>query len=214
VHVWYDYTKTGMWQLSDQAAGKIPTGFYPGTYKIADLNHDGVITPDKDRSILGYTDPGYSFGIKSQLRYKNFDLLVSLNSIQGGKKYYYGNIDIQEGNWLGGDNVYNSNSPGWNWWTPSNPNATYHRIDEQANYSQTLHQQRNFVRLQDVILSYSLANNLLTKAKMRTLRIFVSGKNLYTWTKWRGWDPETGGGLETDVKPVMKSITAGLNIEF
>ncbi|HEX9511875.1 MAG TPA: SusC/RagA family TonB-linked outer membrane protein [Puia sp.] len=214
VHVWYDYTKTGMWQLADQAAGKIPSGFYPGTYKIADLNHDGVISPDKDRSILGYTDPGYSFGIKSQLRYKNFNLLVTINSIQGGKKYYYGNIAVQESNWFGGDNAYNSNNPGWDWWTPSNPNAKYPRLDQQANYSQTMNMQRNFVRLQDVILSYSIGNSLLAKAKMRTLRVYVSGKNLYTWTKWRGWDPETGGGLNTNVKPVMKSITAGINIEF
>jgi len=214
LNAWYDYEKTGMWQIADQTAGKIPTGFYPGTYKLADLNNDGQITPDEDRKILGYQDPSYRFGIMNRFRYKDFDLMVFINSIQGGRKYYYGDISVQETNWLGGDNVYNSNNPGWDWWTPNNPNAKYARLDEQANYSQTLHMQRNFVRIQDVTLSYNLGSKWLSRTRLRTFKVYASGKNLFTFTKWRGWDPETGEGLNTYNYPVMKSITGGASIEF
>jgi TonB-dependent starch-binding outer membrane protein SusC len=213
--VWYDYEKIGMWQLADEKANKIPAGFYPGTWKIADLNNDGKYTADADRKILGYTDPSYRVGIQNRFEYKNFELMIFINSVQGGKKYYYGNIDIQDGGWTGGgDNMYSYANPGWDWWTPSNPNAIYPRLTGGATWKPTLYMQRNFVRLQDVSLSYNFNNALLKKANIKNLKLYVSGKNLATWTKWRGWDPEAGIGYQTDAMPVMKSYTAGLNIEF
>ena len=212
--VWYDYEKIGMWQLADEKANKIPAGFYPGTWKIADLNNDGKYTAEADRKILGYTDPSYRVGIQNRFEYKNFELMVFINSVQGGKKYYYGNIDIQEGGWVGGDNMYNYANPGWDWWTPSNPNSIYPRLTGGANWKPTLNMQRNFVRLQDVSLSYNFSNALLKKVNIKNLKLYVSGKNLATFTKWRGWDPEAGIGYQSDATPVMKSYTAGLNIEF
>ncbi|RZJ38838.1 MAG: hypothetical protein EOO18_02350, partial [Chryseobacterium sp.] len=52
-------------------------------------------------------------------------------------------------------------------------------------------QDRSFVRLQDITLSYNLKNSLLKKLPLQSLNLFVSGKNLHTWTSWEGWDPET-----------------------
>jgi hypothetical protein len=80
-------------------------------------------------------------------------------------------------------------------------------------------QDRSFIRLQDVSLSYNLAP-LVKKVKFQALNVFVSGKNLVTWTDWEGWDPEAldlqGNpmGLITNGRPVMRAFTVGLNITY
>ncbi|MDR3261042.1 MAG: TonB-dependent receptor [Tannerella sp.] len=212
--VWYDYDRIGMWQLADKQAYLIPSGFEPGQMKVRDVNGDGNYTPEQDRVILGYFDPSYRFGIQNTLNYKNFSLMIFINSIQGGKNRYYGNMDIIEGNWMGGDNAYNSNMPKWDWWTPSNPNAEYPRLGFNAPIKQTYYVQRNFVRIQDISLSYNVSPDWLKSYKINNLRVYVSGQNLFTFTKWKGWDPETGTGLQSDALPVMRNFTFGLTFEF
>lgn len=214
LNVWYDYKINGMWQLADEVNGNIPAGFSAGTWKLADLDKSGTITADKDRQILGNLSPGYRFGIKNEVSYKNWNLMVFINSIQGGRHFYYGNISPQEAGWSGGDNLYNYNMPKWDWWTPRNPNATYQMLGARTPVNTTLYMQRNFVRLQNVSLSYTLNSELLNKTKIRNLTAYISGYNLITFTKWRGWDPETGIGLQTNAMPVMKNFSIGFNAEF
>jgi hypothetical protein len=68
--------------------------------------------------------------------------------------------------------------------------------------------------LQDVSLSYVFKDELLKKIKVNNLRVYLSGQNLLTLTKWEGWDPETGSGINRSGRPVLKSYTIGLNLEF
>jgi TonB-linked SusC/RagA family outer membrane protein len=210
----YDYNIIGMWQLADYHAGIIPSGFTYGTYKIEDIDGDGNYTADKDRKILGYIDPSYRFGIQNTLRYKNWELKMFINSIQGGKNYYYG----QPGSALPNpDNIYQNNLFNFDYWTPENPNARYRQL---GYYTQTLgygfspYVQRSFIRLQDISLSYTVPQSFLEKLNISRLNLFITGKNLITITDWDGWDPETGNGLNTDSLPLMKSYTFGLNFEF
>ena len=211
----YDFNITGMWQVRDYQAGSIPAGFTYGTYKVEDLNKDGSYSADKDRKILGYTDPSYRFSLQNTFQYRNFDLRIFVNAIQGGKKYYYG----QPGATLNNpDNAYGFNFFKWDYWTPENPNARYRQI---GYYSVALggsefspYIQRSFIRLQDVTLSYNLPATLYKKIKISRAKLFINGANLYTLTKWDGWDPETGTGLDFDAYPFLKSFSAGFNIEF
>ena len=222
-NVIYDYKITGMWQLADEEAEVIPDGFFPGTYKIADTNGDGEYSP-LDRQIVGYRDPAYRFSINNQLSYKNFSLNVFINSIQGGKDYYYGdgspyadNLHYKQ------DQLSYSNVPGWDYWMPENPNAKYRRLDIPSNFAPRPYDQRNFIRLQDVSLAYNFGPGFLEKLKLNTLKVYLSGKNLLTLTQWEGWDPETGVDYEGDPVsgvgivagiPVMRSYAIGLNVEF
>jgi hypothetical protein len=85
---------------------------------------------------------------------------------------------------------------------------------------------KSFVRLQDISFAYSLDKELVQKVGFSNIKFYVSGKNLFTWTEWDGWDPETGQGLGVDVRsgtpglnsgqslPVMKSYTFGLEMSF
>lgn len=209
----YDYKITGMWQLADKDAGKIPNGFYPGTYKIEDFNNDGKYGAD-DKQILGYQDPSYRIGISNTIRYRNISLYLFINTIQGGKHYYYGDDspygDINQNTQ---NQLTYSNVSGWDYWMPENPNAKYRRLDLSSDYAPRPYEQRNFIRLQDVSLTYGFSNSLIGKYKLRNLKVYFSGSNLFTLTKWKGWDPETGIGIVAGM-PVMASYTLGLNLQF
>jgi hypothetical protein len=63
-------------------------------------------------------------------------------------------------------------------------------------------------------LSYSFNRKILEKLKLSNLKLYVSGKNLYTWTKWKGWDPEAGYGLTVGGTPITANYTIGLNLSF
>lgn len=213
--VCYDYNIIGMWQLADKQAGLIPSGFEYGTYKVEDIDGDGKYTADKDRKILGYTDPAYRFSIQNSFRYKDWEFKFMINSVQGGKNYYYG----QPGKSLANpDNIYQNNLFKFDYWTPENPNARYRQIgyypEALGGHAFSPYVQRNFVRLQDVTLSYNVPASFLKKFNVNRLKLYVTGKNLLTFTDWDGWDPETGKGLESDAYPVMKSYSVGLNVEF
>src|SRR5690606_6499608 len=180
IGVIYGYENIGMWQLADEEAGVIPEGFRPGTYKVKDLDGDGVITAEGDRTNLGYTQPAYRFSIATSLKYKRFTFRLFLNSAQGGRNFYYSTSNDPGGG--SGDNWDNRNKPQlWDYWLPSNPDAYYRRLDLTSSHHQPRLAQRNFIRLQDASLSYEFDADLLQKLKIQRLKVYVSGKNLATW---------------------------------
>jgi len=213
----YDYAIVGMWQLADQ---DIPSGFFPGTYKLEDVSGpdgvpDGEISSADDKKILGYRDPAYRLSIANRVNYKNFSLYVLINSIQGGKDYYLGDDDPYTGVWRDKEQKTYVNGPAgsWDYWMPENTDAKYRRLDTGSSYRGTRYTQRNFIRLQDVSLSYTFDKSIINKLDMRSLKVYVSAQNLITITDWQGWDPETGRGFDPGV-PFMKNFTFGLNVEF
>ena len=218
----YNYEIIGMWQLADEAEGVIWQGFLPGTYKLNDLNGDGAISSLDDRKVIGYQDPSYRFGITNNISYGNFNLNVFINSIQGGENFYLGDDAIHSVREQ--HSFTNIPSGGYDYWMPENPNARYRRLDTPSQFGAQQsnpngakpYSQRSFVRLQNVSLSYTIPNTVIEKFNINSAKVFVSGKNLITWTEWDGWDPETGLGFGavSDGVPTMKSYSLGLNIEF
>jgi hypothetical protein len=86
---------------------------------------------------------------------------------------------------------------------------------------------RSFVRLQDVSLSYNLPAKVLGKIKAQSINFYISAKNLATWTKWEGWDPETlvpittngvttqePNGVRLDGRPALRAFTFGVHITY
>jgi TonB-linked SusC/RagA family outer membrane protein len=209
----YDFEQIGMWQMADDQAGIIPTGFSYGTYKVRDINGDEKYTSAEDRTILGYTEPSYRFSIENVLQYKNWELKAFINSIQGGKDYYY----AQPGSGLENpDNIYQNNRYKWDYWTPENPNARYRRIgyfSPALGYPYSPYIQRSFIRLQNLTLSYRVPSALLKKAGINNFKVHVTGTNLLTLTDWDGWDPETGSGLGGDY-PLLRTYSMGINFDF
>lgn len=208
----YDYQITGAkYQLGDE----LPSGTDFGTNIIVDQNNDGKIDAANDRIILGYNDPSYRFGLNNQLRYRNWSVTAFINAVQGGSKYYFQENDVHAVQY--GDQYNRSIPYGFDtYWMPETPDAKYQKKSDRqpGDLRGKQFAQRNFVRLQDVSLSYTFNNTILKRLHMNNMRVYVSGRNLFTWTKWEGWDPETGQGISRDGLPVLKSYTIGLNVEL
>ena len=211
----YDYVIDGIYQIGEEG---IPAGNEPGLYQLGDLNGDGEIRPEDDRQIIGYEEPAYQFGIQNTLRYGDFALKFFVKSIQGGSSGYLGLNDPWA---IGYSTPGVAQASNWyseiDYWSPSNPGATFRRPGPDGPIGGNRYFARNFVRLQDISLSYSLGDNLIERLGLQELKVFVSGKNLVTLTDWKGWDPETGQGLGSTrgtALPVMRGVSVGLNISL
>lgn len=230
----YDYKTNGIYQI-----GSTPlSGFFVGSMSLVDKNGDNQITPEQDRMFLGDRNPRYRFSWMNTVSYKGFSLMVFVNSIQGGSDGYMGN---NARSYYRDDNaIRNNDLVQVNYWSPANPNGKYPRIisgtqpkiqagvntNNPGTNQYGMWDKRSFIRLQDVSLSYNLGR-LVKKIPFQSLNIYVSGKNLITWTDWKGWDPETElavttnnitqtvvQGLTVDGRPVMRAFTIGVNITY
>jgi TonB-linked SusC/RagA family outer membrane protein len=211
----YDYQQVGNWTEKElyagvgTAPGQILGNWYPGQFKYADLNKDGVIDASNDRKIIGSKAPNYSFGINNTLAYKNFSLSFLINSIQGGNGYYMADNSVVTNVAWDTDVVKRVNfSAVRPYWTPDNGVTNATGVFNAPVVHGGIYQSRSFVRLQDVSLSYSFKPELLKKVKIESCQFFISGKNLYTLSKWSGWDPEIG----VSDSPLMRNITAGFKL--
>lgn len=204
----YTYEIDGIYQLDDD----IPTGYTAGAYRIKE--HDGVegITAD-DRVIIGRRSPAYRFSIQNKLNYKNFSLNVFINSIQGGQNAYLGPNEP----WTLGTRDFVAKHgafEGVDYWTPSNPDGEYRLGGALGAITPEAFKSRSFVRLQNVTLAYDFEKTVVEKIGVDGLKIYLAGRNLFTWTDWQGWDPEIGSGLSSTGRPVMRNISVGVDITF
>lgn len=204
----YAYQTNGIYQLDDD----IPDGYYAGTLRVVDQNGDGTISPSDDRVVLGRNDPAYRIGFTNNLQYKNLSLNVFINSVQGGKDGYLGNTVRRLV--ISDNDLRNNYASGINFWSPRNPSGNQPLSRNSATIQPGVFKDRSFIRLQDVNLTYSFNSGFMEKIGLNDLSVYVSGKNLVTWTKWEGWDPETNQGMINDGRPVMKSYSLGLNVTF
>jgi len=205
----FNYEAGPIYQLSETPM----TGFQTGSLRVIDQNKDNDITPD-DRVFLGSSLPKYRMSLFNMLSYKGITLSFLLNSIQGGKDGYLANnirLFFRDDN-----NIRDNDLNAVNYWSPRNPTGTHPRVvsGSQSKINPPKYFSRSFVRLQDVSLSYNLQPKVLQKIKAQAVSVFVSAKNLATWTDWEGWDPETGQGLTVGGRPVMRSIAVGLSITY
>lgn len=214
----FDYQQDGIYQLGET---RLP-GFQEGSYRVVDLDKSGTITA-ADRMFLGRQEPAYRMSLYNMLSYKGFTLSFFLNSVQGGKNGYLGNnvrLFFREDN-----TIRNNDLRGADYWSPANPDAKYPRIitGTHSTVEPPLYESRSFIRLQDVSLGYNFSPKVLSKIKAQSISIYISGKNLATWTDWEGWDPEAlvridgndvPNGMRTDGRPVLRAITFGVHITY
>ena len=211
IHSIYGYEQDGIVQTSDteyMAANGVPAG----NPKYVDQNGDGIINTE-DRVILGCTDPNYKINMGNTLKYKNFELYFMLAGVFGGNGYF------QQSNTAayitaGDRSQFGSNGLYIPYWTEDNPSNKYPSATFTGDGYFLGLQNRTYVRLQDVTLSYTFDQKKLQKYNINNLKIFLTGKNLATITGWDGGDPEIGSTLFSWDYPVMTSISLGLNMSF
>lgn len=205
----YSYEMLGIWQEEDLYSGEIYEGWYPGQQKFADLNNDGKIDAENDRKIIGNSNPSCRFSFNNTLSWNNWSLYFMLNSMLGGGGYYIaGNGALLPEN--SSDSVVRRNQPSTRkYWTPENRSNDAVAIYSNQLISTNIYQSRSFVRLQDISLMYTFDKSLLQKTGViGQLQLFLTGKNLYTFTGWQGWDPEYTGF------PLTRSIQFGIKLSL
>ncbi len=205
----YTYEVDGIYQIGEE---NIPDGYQPGNYRIVDQNDDGLITQADDRKIIGKGDPDFRASLLNTFSYKGISLSIFLNSIQGGDNSYIAGND--NALYRDANTLYQNNISGIDYWSPQNPDGLNALAPGRPGISGTRYENRSFIRLQDINLKYNFDKAFLDKLSISELSIFLSGKNLATWTDWNGWDPETGSGLSRGGRPVLKGYSLGINFSF
>jgi TonB-linked SusC/RagA family outer membrane protein len=208
----YDYRRTGgIWTEEELYRGETHEGFYPGQFRLEDLNGDNTINPGDDRTIVGYETPNYRFSIGNNISYKNFTFSFLINSIQGGNGYYIGDLRRLLEATSDYDYAQRQNQPAIREnWTPDNGVDNAPAVYNYPKVPSGNYQDRSFVRLQDVSLRYMFDQHVLNRYNMQSLQVYISGKNLYTWTDWEGFDPELGGWYDM----MMRDISLGIRLGF
>ncbi len=211
IHSIFGYKQDGIVQNSDVAYMEA-NGVFAGTPKYVDINGDGIISVD-DRSILGTRDPNFKLNLSNTVSYKNWELYVMITGTFGGKNFY------KESNKpafiAGGHSDFSgSNNMFVPYWTEENPSNKYPAawfIGD--NYFLGL-QNRAYVRIQDVVLSYTFKQPWISNAGINNLKVFFSGKNLATITGWEGGNPEIGNTILGRDYPIATTLTLGVNLSF
>jgi len=207
--IYYDYQKIGIWQLGEEIEAA-KAGAIPGDIKVADLSGpdgvpDGLITA-ADRTIIGSRVPKWTGGLSNDFRYKGFDLnvLVVARVGQWISSDYYAKF-VRSGS---------SNSAIVDYWTPENPTNDYPRPNatRTLNYVTTLtERQASFAKIRNVTLGYTLPKALTGKIGIDNARFYVSGKNLYTLSSLKDFDPEGEGVID---RPLNRVFVVGVNVGF
>ncbi|WP_114791311.1 TonB-dependent receptor [Niabella yanshanensis] len=203
IYSYFDYVFDGIYQEGDT---DIPSGYKPGYVRVKDINGDGVINAD-DRTIIGQgQQPKIRWGLLNDFSYKGLTLSVFLNGMSGW---------ISDFGLIGRGPVERSlNFIDYGWWTPENKSSTRPSLFHENKYGHNYYLSRNFVRIQDVALSYNFSRGFLDRVKVSNLKVFVAAKNLYTFTNWIGADPESGQTSRDNLYPMPRTISVGLNLGF
>ncbi|MVM31451.1 SusC/RagA family TonB-linked outer membrane protein [Spirosoma sp. HMF4905] len=211
ISVIYDYKMVGVWQKGEDASVQDP-GAIAGDLKFADLNGDKKITADGDRMILGQTAPKWTGGLTNTFHYKNFNLNVFIQTVQGVTQ---NNADLTYA-----DETGKRNTPvAVGYWTAENMSNSRPSLAFKNPRGYGYASDASYTRIKDVTLSYVFSQKLLDKLRLGNLTAYVSGRNLYTFTNWIGWDPEAaqstrGSGDWTNNYPLTRSFVLGLNISL
>ena len=209
----YNYKITGMWQQEDVDNGSIMEGMRPGDYKLEDLNDDGQIDSENDRQFLGTSKENFRWSMTNTLTYKDWSLMIYINSIWGGNGYFL------SANTPYNDEYINSgqhNRTILDYWTPENTDAKYPRLDYQKNarYKGTLYQDRSFIKLQKIALTYNLSR-FVKKIGFNDMKLSLSADNLFEFSPyWDGLDAETGQGLSINARPSIRTYQMNLVFNF
>lgn len=181
----------------------------PGDIKFVDVSGpDGA--PDgkidlNDRVVLGSIQPDFTYGLSTTLAYHNFDLFVSFQGSQGNEVFNSLRRNLEHA----GDS-YNVSSALLDVWTTSNPSKVVPRITGVRPFAfidSRYVEDASYFRLKNITLGYNI--------KIKTLlniRLFVSSQNLFTISKYKGYDPEVSSGIDLGAYPTARTFSAGVGL--
>lgn len=216
IGAFYGYQVAGIFQSAEEIASSPKFGSEkPGDIKYADTNNDGIIDAE-DRVYLGSPIPKITYGFNVGAGYKGIDFNADFLGV-------HGNLVFNEKE-TSRFAVYNWEKRVADAWTVDNPSDSEPRVTNGGhNYrpSDRFLQDGSFFRLRTLSLGYTLPTSLVSKVKVESFRIFVSGTNLWTRQTFTGYNPEfpnSGSpfkvGFDNGSYPIAKSFQVGLETKF
>ena len=181
----YDYKWIGVWQLGEELeAAKY--GKQPGDPRLLDVNNDGKIN-DEDKIWLGTKTPKHRMTLSSDL---NLFKCINFSFVLRGE---FGWMDIDNLPRNETNRFYNTSNSVWTeYWTPWNPNSKYARLGANVDSpGVNIYEKRNYVRMQNMALSYTFPKKLINKFMIDNLRFSINVDNAFVISKWRTSDPLT-----------------------
>ena len=220
-----------------------------GDIKYKDVDENGIID-ERDRTDIGSPLPKFTFGWTNTFRYKNLDLSIFLNGSYGNKVMNYNSLTLTHMNSTWTNQLQSVVSKrarlepidptivyadGSKWFdhidnvrvkNPGTkiPHTSINDPNDNDRISDRYVEDGSFLRIKNITLGYTFPKALLNKAKIENLRVYVNIQNLYTFTKYTGYDPEVGAstqdssgltyGLDNGRYPSPAMYSFGLNITF
>ena len=218
----YGFQTAGIFQnmaevnaYTNSTGGLIQPNARPGDFRWVDNNGDGVIN-DNDKTFLGTNIPKYTFGLTINLDYKGFDFMAFAQGV-GGNKIFQGlrRLDIMNSNYQ---------TVAMSRWTGEGTSNSYPRLissDPNGNFGKMSNfylEKGDYLRMKVMQLGYTLpGNKYFNKVGATKLRFYVTAENLFTLTKYTGYDPEIGGGVfgvDKGIYPQARSFIFGAQLQF
>jgi TonB-linked SusC/RagA family outer membrane protein len=206
-------------------------GVWIGDYIYADLNGDGVID-DNDRTYIGNPEPKFTYGIGNTFTYKNIDLTIYFAGSYGNDVFNWirrwtddpseaSNLSIRATQFarVEGDDFKTARVVAGD---PSMPRMTASGTNTNYRISDRFVEDGSYLRLQDISLGYTFPRAWMKQVWVESARFYVNMKNVYTWSKYKGYDPEIGSinqdvlltGIDNARYPSPKIYTVGINVTF
>ncbi len=216
----YGYVVDGLYQsyadvLKSPVASSL--GAYgPGDFKFKDVNGDGKITAD-DRMVIGNPTPKFTYGANINLNYKNLNLGIDMGGVYGNQVFRtWGSLEspFQRVNYSA-DKINRWHGAGTSNWVPIISQG--HRF----NYNGSTYniEDGSYFRLRNIQLGYNFSNALISRAKIKNLRLYINAQNVKTWKNNLGYTSEFGGsatafGYDNAGGAIPVITTVGLNVTF
>ena len=220
----YVIKTAGIFQSDAEAAAytkdgqRIQPNAVAGDLKFVDFNNDGKID-DNDRQYVGSAMPKFTYALSGGFEWKGFTVDVMFQGVAGNKIAYVGKqmiLSDVEGN-------FNRSAEILNAWSPSNTGSSIPRLsknDPNGNFSTPSDyyiENGSYLRLKNLTIGYDLTKVLRKvphfAGRGSSCRVYVSGENLFTITKYSGMDPEMGG-YDTIKYPVSRVFAFGIKLNY
>jgi len=223
------YKTDGLIQPGEEGADALtPQAFKGvGAQKYKDIDGDGVITQAGDRVIIE-NQPGINAGFTNTFAYKGIDLSIFFQASIGGKLYNQNRANLELNNGAGNGSadaarayrVAGTRGPDDPGLTNTDVKAAYQ--DPAITLADRFIEDASYLRLKNISIGYSFPGALLSRARIKSLRIYVSAQNYWTLTNYTGYDPESSQagqalinrGVDNGVYPNNKSIQGGIQLSF
>ena len=213
---YYGWEFDGIVQKGDDLS-KVPapsnkTNVEYGDAKFIDQNGDGVVDQENDRVVLGSSQPKFTYGFASQLRYKSWDLSFNFQGSYGNKLYNQLEQALESPN-----ASYNASAKLADRWSESNTNTTVPRAYALNLYNSYLDsrfiEDASYLRLKNIQVGYSFKPRLQNGTKLG-IYLYASAQNLLTITSYSGFDPEYSGYVDRGTYPSARTFTFGVKLSY